>query len=184
MRCSWCEPRLAEYLEGTLSARRMAVVARHVHGCASCSSLIEELKVVDALLATSTPPDLPANFTFAVMAHARSMPLPQPRRLPIWLAAAGYVIAVWLLAGGWFLARGTGAFVAAGHALSPFGRGLGALATAGAGVGHAFAPNALAIGAIVFAVLAVDLLALAGLFYFYRVVRSRRLATVTLEIRR
>jgi len=184
VRCSSCEPLLAEYIEGSLSARRMAVVARHVHGCPACTALVEELKVVDALLTTTTTPELPANFTFAVMAHARSMPVPERRLMPVWMAIAGYVIAVWLLAGGWFLLRGTGAIDAAGRALAPFGAGLLALADAGAGAGHALAPNPIAIGAIVSGVLLLDVLALAGLLYFYRHVRPRRMADVTLEVRR
>jgi anti-sigma factor RsiW len=184
MRCSWCEPLLAEYIEGSLSARRMAVVARHVHGCASCTALVEELKVIDALLATTTTPELPTNFTFAVMAHARSMPVPERRLMPVWMAVASYVLAVWLLAGGWFLLRGTGAIAGAHHALAPFGSGLLAFANLGAGAGHALAPNAIALGAIVSGVLVLDVLALAGLLYFYRYVRPRRLAAVSLEVRR
>jgi len=184
MRCSSCEPLLADYLEGTLRARRMAVVARHVHGCADCTALIAELKVVDALLATTTPPSLPENFTFAVMAHARSMPVPTRRLMPLWMAIAGYLLAVWLLVGGWFLLRGTGAIAAIGHALAPFGAGLMALADAGLGAGHAIAPSAVAVGAILSGVLLLDVLALAGLFYFYRNVRPRRLASSAVEVRR
>ncbi|HEY8322771.1 MAG TPA: zf-HC2 domain-containing protein [Candidatus Baltobacteraceae bacterium] len=184
MRCSSCEPLLADYLEGTLRARRMAVVARHVHGCAGCTALVEELKVVDALLATATVPSLPENFTFAVMAHARSMPVPVRRLMPVWMAVGAYLLAVWLLAGGWFLLRGTGAIAAVERALAPFGSGLIALADAGLGAGHALAPDPIAVGAIVGGVLLLDVLALAGLFYFYRHVRPRRLASVSLEVRR
>lgn len=184
MRCSSCEPLLAEYIEGSLSARRMAVVARHVHGCPSCTALVEELKVVDALLATTATPSLPENFTFAVMAHARSMPVPEPRLMPVWMAAGGYVLAVWLLAAGWLLLRGTGAIAAAQRALASFGADLLAFADLGAGAGHALAPNAIAVAAIVSGVLLLDLLALAGLFYFYRYVRPRGPAAVTLEVRR
>jgi len=184
MRCSWCEPLLAEYIEGSLSARRMAVVARHVHGCPSCTALLEELKVIDALLATTTTPSLPENFTFAVMAHARSMPIPERRLMPVWMAVGAYLLAVWSLAGGWFLLRGIGAIAAAQHALAPFGAGLLALANAGANAGHALAPNPIAVGAIVTGVLLLDVLALAALLSFYRNVRPRRRATVTLEVRR
>jgi anti-sigma factor RsiW len=184
MRCSSCEPLLPEYIEGALSARRMAIVAQHVHGCAACTELIAELKVVDALLATGTPSSLPENFTFAVMAEVRSMPAPPSTRVPVWLAAAGYVLATWLLVGGWFLARGTGAIASVQAALAPFFAGANVLAHAGAGAGHALAPNAVALGTIVGVVLTLDLLALAGLFYFYRNVRPRLLAAVTVEARR
>lgn len=184
MRCSSCEPLLAEYIDGTLSARRMAVVARHVHGCAPCTALVEELKVVDALLTTASAPELPPNFTFAVMAHARSMPAPQPHRAPVWLATGGYLLAVWLLAAGWFLVRGTGAIAAAQHALAPFGAGMIAVVNAGAGASHALAPNALVAGGLIGIVLTLDLLALSALLYYYRNVRPHRLAAMTVEVRR
>jgi anti-sigma factor RsiW len=183
MRCSSCELLLPEYLEGALSARRMAIVAQHVHACDGCTALVAELKVVDALLATATPSALPENFTFAVMAEVRSMPASQATRVPIWLAAAGYVLATWLLVGGWFLVRGTGAIASAQAALAPFFAGVAVLAHAGAGAGHALAPDAVALGAIVGVVLMLDLLLLAGLFYFYRNVRPRLLAA-TVEARR
>ncbi|MGA7570105.1 MAG: zf-HC2 domain-containing protein, partial [Candidatus Aquilonibacter sp.] len=72
MRCSSCEPLLDRYIEGTLTPREMTRVTAHLHACPHCESLLTELRVVDALLATTAPMELAPNFTFAVMAEARS----------------------------------------------------------------------------------------------------------------
>ena len=80
MRCSSCEPLLDRYLEGTLTPRGMIDTAAHIKSCGACARLVDEVKVVDALLFTTDVPELPANFTFAVMAEARSLPAPKPLR--------------------------------------------------------------------------------------------------------
>jgi len=184
MRCSSCEPLLAEYVDGTLTPRRMADVAKHVHACSACSALVDELKVIDALLATTQPVELPTNFTFAVMAHVRSMPVPQRRGLSVWVAAAGYLVAAWGIAAAFYVARGTAAFVAVERALAPLDVAWNAFSAALSGAAHAVAPNAAALGLTVGTVLALDAIALVGLFYFYRSVRPRLRAAVTIEARR
>jgi hypothetical protein len=60
--------------------------------------LLEELKAVDALLFTTNAADLPANFTFAVMAETRSLPAPKMRQHPIGSFVALYVTAAWVAA--------------------------------------------------------------------------------------
>lgn len=96
MRCSSCEPLIDRYVEATLSPRRMIEVGKHLRECASCAAILEELKVVDALLATTRVPELPENFTFAVMAETGSMPAPRARQHPIWSFLALYLAAAWV----------------------------------------------------------------------------------------
>ena len=79
MRCSSCEPLFDRFLEGTLTPREQSEVAAHVRSCTGCALLLEELKVVDALLFTTQAAELPINFTFAVMAETRTMPPPKWR---------------------------------------------------------------------------------------------------------
>ncbi len=184
MRCSSCEPLLSEYVDGTLSARRMADVAKHVHSCTSCTALKDELNVVDGLLATAPLIELPVNFTFAVMADARSMPAPQQTRLTITKAIIGYLLAVWVVVGTYLLLRGSSAFSAVGDALSPLAGAWHVFATVVADTGRAIAPNAALLGVVIGVILTIDLLALVGLVYFYRTVRPRLLAAVTVKARR
>ncbi len=183
MRCSSCEPMLDGYREGTLSPRETAGVARHIRTCAACTALLEELKVVDALLSTVTPVHPAVNFTFAVMAHVRAMPAPNVGRLPLWAIAAVYVAAAWALAGAWLVGSGTGVGAAVQRALAPFSTGLHAFASTATSASHAIGSNSILIGTLLAVVIALDLLALAGIFYFYRSVRPRLLAVVTAEAR-
>ena len=85
MPCSSFEPLLAPYVDGALlpAPVRMQLGA-HLERCTSCSALLEELRVIDALLLTARPVDPAPNFTFRVMAELNSFPAPRVRRAPIW----------------------------------------------------------------------------------------------------
>jgi|SRR5579872_7183329 len=169
--CSWCEPRLDRYLEGTLRPREMRLVDAHLPQCSACASLLAELRVVDALLATPTRPQLPPNFTFAVMADVREMPLPVGRRrVSFWAGLSFYTIAVWLsmIAFATQLHFGTLTFAFAPQRAA-LTHALGALV----GVWHAIGsatPIALAGG---ICVLAIDVILLALVILFYRTIRPR-----------
>ncbi|HET9393740.1 MAG TPA: zf-HC2 domain-containing protein [Candidatus Rubrimentiphilum sp.] len=148
MRCSSCEPLFDRYLEGTLTPREQNEVAAHVRSCGQCALLLEELKVVDALLFTTNAPELPVNFTFAVMAETRSMPAPVWREHRIWSFVALYVTAAWVaviaaiaISGAKFSTIGAAAAGGAStvaHAIGAgfdgIGQGAPALATFGIGV--------------------------------------------------
>jgi anti-sigma factor RsiW len=182
VRCSSCESLLDGYVTGSLTARRTADVTAHLRACAVCAALVEELKVIDALLATTKSPDLPANFTFAVMAHARSMPLPHARRFSMWMAGSFYVVAAWVAFAGWMFASGADSRAVFARAFASVTSALHPVATAIAGSSHAFGPNAVVFGATFSLVLSLDALALAGVVYFYRSVRPRLVAAVATEI--
>ncbi|MHB8178480.1 MAG: anti-sigma factor family protein [Vulcanimicrobiaceae bacterium] len=171
MRCSSCEPLLDQYREGTLSARRTIDVAHHLRGCPSCTTLIAELKVVDALLATIKPLEPAPNFTFAVMAEVRTQPAPHRRPRYHWFALCAYVALAWVavalvVTGG----EGTRA------ALDSLAASLAILAAGAQSVMHiagatvASVPLAAAAGT---GILLVDAFICAGIVYFYRSVRPR-----------
>jgi hypothetical protein len=82
MRCSSFEPLLDEYVDGVLAPREHALVAAHVAGCASRAGLLEELRVIDALLLTPRALEPAPNFTFKVMAEVRSLPAPAVHHVP------------------------------------------------------------------------------------------------------
>ena len=83
MRCSACEPLLDRYVEGTLKPPQMIAITAHLRDCESCRALLEELRAVDGLFATTPVMDLPQNFTFAVMAEARALPAPRAPHRPL-----------------------------------------------------------------------------------------------------
>jgi anti-sigma factor RsiW len=169
VRCSSCEPLLDRFLEGTLTPREMAEIAAHLRTCAECTRLLEELKVVDALLLTTSVPELPANFTFAVMAETRSLPAPKPHEHRVWSFVALYLTAAWIAALVMFVASGAslaklGAALAAGlsHVVQAFSGGA-------AGIG----PGAPALATFSIGVLSIDLVLAAAAALLYFVVRPR-----------
>ncbi|HEX5275365.1 MAG TPA: zf-HC2 domain-containing protein [Candidatus Rubrimentiphilum sp.] len=169
MRCSSCEPLLDRYLEGTLSPREMIDTTAHIGSCAACARLLEEVKVVDALLFTTDVPDLPNNFTFAVMAETSSMPAPQPHKHRLWSFFALYLTAAWIAA--------LAVFAVSGASLPKIGA---AVAAAFGGVAQSFAGGAAGIahGAPVLAtfgagVLSVDLTLAAAGAAIYFLIRPR-----------
>jgi anti-sigma factor RsiW len=176
MRCSSCEPFLDEYVEGLTPPALRAAIDEHIAECRNCRELLEELRVIDALLLQPRRIDPAPNFTFAVMAEVRSQPLPQRPASPglaifgAYLAFAWVAIAVWFIAGG-AAARDALAFVAAQLARG----GLAALALVGSGgslFGHATAGVSAAMGLI----LVLDIVLAAGLGFLFFAIRSRRAA--------
>ncbi|MHB8146027.1 MAG: anti-sigma factor family protein [Vulcanimicrobiaceae bacterium] len=172
MRCSSCEPLLDQYIEGTLIVREMNGVREHLRECAMCTSLIAELRVVDALLATTVKHELPPNFTFAVMAQARSLSAPSTARGSIWTMFGVYLIATWIALSAGFWAFGTRASLASLSLRDALAHAFGALS----GAAHAFAPaTPLVIGGMV-TILAVDVVLVCGVVAFYTHVRPRLIA--------
>ncbi len=81
MNCSSSEDRFEEYLDGTLAPAVRVRLRAHLDGCGSCQGMLEELRVVDALIAAPRSVELPENFTFATMAEVRALPRPHGCRL-------------------------------------------------------------------------------------------------------
>jgi hypothetical protein len=167
VRCSSCEPLLAGYLERTLRRRQALRVAEHLRGCRACEGFLRELRVVDALLTTARPPGSVApNFTANVLSATHGKSARSPRRVPLLLPLALYLVAAWALAA--FAALRSNQFLAAGAALvENQQRNAAAL---GAAI-RALAPATPVAAAAVTVVLLVDVLLLAALLYGYHRVR-------------
>ena len=172
MRCSSCEPLLDRYVEGTLPAREMARVTAHLRTCSHCESLLTELRVVDALLATTAAVELAPNFTFAVMAEARSTPMRVRRPLSLWAVLTFYIVGAWIALSGLYAVFGSRvpylatASSAIAHATS---QNLGTLSATARGFSPA-TPFVLG-GAI--GILLLDALLLVSALFLYRAARVR-----------
>lgn len=181
MRCSSCRPLLGGYLERALKVRARYHVVRHLRTCPQCRTLLEEARVVDGLLATASPVQPAANFTYAVMAEVRSLPIPYAHRTNVWLLLGGYIAVAWLIIAGWLQLAGIGvggALLQAGSGAAHTTAGLRTLAEA---VQHAFGNTTPTVAALGIGLLLLDLAAGAALFAFYTLVRPRlaaELATV------
>ncbi len=177
MRCSSCEILLDRYVEATLPPRQMTAVSAHLKTCDTCAALVNELRVVDGLMSTTKSVDLPANFTFAVMAEARTMPVAVERRLSVWSLLIFYLVAAWIaLSGGFALFGPRLAFLE--RAFAPIWSGAGNIVAAIAGIAHGVGPAAPAVVAGVSFVLFVDVFLAGALIFFYRSVRPRLAAVL------
>ncbi len=103
MSCSSSEALFEAYLDHTLTPAQRARLLAHLNGCGGCKGMLEELRVVDALLAGPRVVGLPQNFTFATMAEVRSLPRPHVSHAPVFAYMVSYLVAAWLLVGAGFL---------------------------------------------------------------------------------
>lgn len=177
MRCCSCEPLLDRYVEGTLTPREMARVSKHLRTCARCDALLTELRVVDALLATTAPVELAPNFTFAVMAETRTTPIRAVRKLSIWAVLTFYVVGAWIAL--------SGIYAVFGDRLAHLGTVGRATAAAGAqsvavfsAIAQSVSPaTPLVLGGVV-GVLLIDTLLIIAAVTIYRATRARLAAHV------
>jgi anti-sigma factor RsiW len=100
VRCCSFELLLDRYVEGTLPPRTMVEISTHLRSCPICQRLVTELRVVDALLATTKAVEIAPNFTFAVMAETRSIRLSPARPPMVWAWLSFYLVAAWLVTSG------------------------------------------------------------------------------------
>jgi anti-sigma factor RsiW len=155
--CSSSEALFERFLDGDVVPRERAALLAHVDGCTPCRELLEELRVVDALLLTPRSVSLAPNFTFATMAEVRTLHQPRNRTAPLLAYLASYTVASWLI-------------VAAAFILSPRAmRGLsatfigiaGSVTGAFGGLGHVFTRLAghdgPVVGTVIGGVLVLDL---------------------------
>jgi anti-sigma factor RsiW len=101
--CGWCEERFERFLDGLLTGAECARLVSHVDACTACYALLEELRVVDALLLEPRSVELPPNFTDATLACVHAIAQPRVRRPPIAASLVSYVVGAWGLAGAAFL---------------------------------------------------------------------------------
>jgi hypothetical protein len=143
----------------------------------ACETLHRRLRVVDGLLMTARVPGLHDDFTAHVMAAVSALPQPAPQRKPLLPLAAFYLVAAWIV---------TVAVVALVRPHVPVGsgavRGMASIAQAVAQGAHALWPFApIAVPAIVI-VLAVDVMLFAALVFFYRRIRPRLTAYLSVPV--
>lgn len=173
--CSHFEHLFDGYLEGTHSHVVRVRVERHLAACQVCREFLAELRIIDGLLVTTPQIDPAPNFTFAVMAEARS--LPHPKRPPnrAWLWLASYFVIAWVTLGAWMAAGRASAHLAAAAVASLWhfvSFGMRGLVTAS----HVAAHQPAAMIWLVGVLLGLDItLALAALT-FYITVRPRLVA--------
>lgn len=181
MRCSSCEPLLDRYLEGTLPARQMKLISAHLAQCAPCRELLEEVNVIDALLATTLVPDLPENFTFAVMAEAGSMPAPRARQHPLWSFLALYSAAAWVAVIVAMGATGTTPQALAGMTAAVLRQAGLVTGAFGNSISHGLSHSTPGLAAFGFGVLTIDFAIASAFALIYFIVRPRvaaRLASI------
>ena len=158
---------LDAYLEGMLSARRSRAVSHHLRRCTACESLLHELRVVNALLATaSAPGSMGSEFTNAIVSQARKTAPHAVKRFPLWVPLLGYLAVAWALLG--FAASRANEF-------KGFFEGLAAqtersLLAVNAAV-RVISPASSLLAAAVSGVLLLDVVLFCAIFYGYRRLR-------------
>jgi anti-sigma factor RsiW len=173
MSCSSTEALFERFLDGELPPGQRERVVAHVHDCAGCRGVLEELRVVDALLGEPRRIGLAPNFTFAVMAEARALQPPVPHRAPVRAYLVSYLATAWLAIGaGMVLAPHT--MHALGSATLGLARGLAdAVSGLVAVAGRSFVHDGSVLTAVVGALLALDVALVAGFGVALKYVQPR-----------
>ena len=176
LRCSYSEKRLDAYVEGELAPVERARVAEHVGACPHCASLLEEFRVIDALLLAPRRLEPAPNFTFKVMADVRSVPRPHVRRASSLGVLGTYVVFAWATIGAFLIFGGTStrAMLAMfGTAARHYGSAFGSLAAV---TEHLFGPQTTDVTAAMGALLAGDIVVAGAIVGLFALRRSRRAA--------
>jgi len=170
--CSSSEDLFEAYLDGTLLPAQRARLLSHLAGCGACKGVLDELRVVDALISSPRHVELPANFTFATMAEVRSLPRPHGVAVPVYAYLVSYLAAAWLLIGAGFLFASTTMRAFGEIALDVsalIARAFGIVGHAGARVAGDFG----ALGTLLGAAILLDVAVVLALVIGFTVVRPR-----------
>lgn len=97
MRCSSSRLLFEGSIDGTLAAQAQSALGVHLDCCSDCRGLLEELRVVDALLLHAGNPELPSNFTLQTMAAIAQLPAPRAAGPAILGLMGAYLATTWLL---------------------------------------------------------------------------------------
>ena len=141
MNCSSAEAHFERFLDAELTAAQTTRMLDHVDRCATCSSVLEELRVVDALLLAPRQVELAPNFTFATMAEARALAPATPYRAPVGAYVVSYLAGAWMLVGAAFVFEPhtmhavTAAALAIGRSIADAVGGLGSMVSRAIGHG-------------------------------------------------
>jgi anti-sigma factor RsiW len=170
--CSSCEELFEGYLDDTLAPAQRARLLAHVSVCGACKGVLDELRVVEALLAAPRTVTLPENFTFATMAEVRSLPRPHVSPKPVVAYLVSYLVAAWLLIGAGFLLAAPTMHVLGETALdgiAQVARAFAAVVGAGARTFGDFG----VLGTVIGAAIVVDITLVAALVIGLTLVRPR-----------
>jgi anti-sigma factor RsiW len=170
--CSSSESLFEAYLDDTLLPAQRARLLAHLSACGRCKGVLDELRVVDALLASPREIELPQNFTFATMAEVRSLPRPHVSRAPLLAYLVSYLVAAWLLIGAGFLLASTTMRAFGETALdvsAQIARTFGVVGHAGARVVGDFG----SLGTLLGAAIVLDVVVALALIVAFTVVRPR-----------
>ncbi len=172
MSCNSSEALFEGYLDQTLLPAARARLLVHLKGCGRCKGVLEELRVVDALISSPRHVELPENFTFATMAEVRSLPRPHGASVPVYAYLVSYLVAAWLLIGTGFLLASTAMHAFGETALdvsASLARVFGIVGHAGARVAGDFG----ALGTLLGTAILLDVAVVLALVVGFAVVRPR-----------
>jgi anti-sigma factor RsiW len=170
--CSSSEALFEGYLDHTLLPAQRARLLAHLNGCGRCKGVLDELRVVDALLIAPRVVDLPENFTFATMAEVRSLPRPHVSTPPVFAYLVSYLVAAWLLIGAGFLLAGS-AMRAFGETALDVSAQLARTFGAVGHIGVRIADHLGSLGTLLGAALALDVIFAGVLVVGFTLVRPR-----------
>ena len=181
MRCSSSEASLDAFVEGTLDPRTRSLVAEHLDGCTHCTTLLEEFRVIDALLLQPRVLEPAPNFTFKVMAEVRALPVPHVHRVPTIAVLGTYVVFAWITLGGFFVFARGAALATLASVAGAFVHTATIVDSVARATGHVFGRQTVDVTAAMGGLLAADVVAAGVFLALYGIVRSRRAAAARVE---
>lgn len=173
MNCSSTEALFERFLDGELPVAQRDSFLAHIDRCAECRGVLEELRVVDALLLEPRQIELAPNFTFATMAEARGVPPPGLYHAPIRAYLVAYLVAAWLVAGAALLIAPQMMQALAGTTLDVARNVSDAVGGLGAVISRLFGRGGNVLTALLGALLALDVMLVAGFGFALKYVRPR-----------
>jgi anti-sigma factor RsiW len=154
--CTSYKLSLDDYVDGTLPPRRAAQVHAHLESCPRCAPLLDELRVVDALLLAAGASEPPPNLTFRVMADVRDLPVYRPRHASFLSIGGAYLVFSWVLLFAWFWFGGAVARASLGLLRETATRYAAAVAGLVNAAGHLFGHDTVGVTAAMLGLLAID----------------------------
>jgi anti-sigma factor RsiW len=176
MRCDTSERFFEGLLDGTLPPRQRVELEAHLAGCTRCAGLLEELRVIDALLLTPRTIEPPPNFTFKTMAEIRSLPAPKPvRQRWLWMFSL-YLVLSWTAIAAWIAIGRPDANAALALAFGFLGHLGGALDGIAKVAGTGFGLGYAGVAGLVTSFLLLDLAVLCCALFVRAVFRQSEIA--------
>jgi predicted anti-sigma-YlaC factor YlaD len=173
MNCSSAEALFERFLEGQVGSVQRSSFAAHIDRCAGCRGVLEELRVVDALLNEPRRIELAPNFTFATMAEARALGAPVLYRTPVRAYLVSYLAAAWLLAGAALLLAPHFMHALAGTTLDIARSITNAVGGLGTVIGQSLGRGGGFLTTLLAALLALDAMLVAGFGFALKYVQPR-----------